>query len=409
MTLFFSKVIKKLEMAERDDAGIIHLTANEPVISPLAQKWQASILNARYTLGSLKERDKKEAYLFKKNFVARGIPVFDELEILAKEACKKMFHCQDVEFRVLSGLHGIISVVGSLTAPGDLVATLPPQFVGHFATADLLKRMGRRNIILPYNHLKLELDLIGIKKLARKNKIKMVYLDTMHYFKPYPLREIRKILPDSILVYDGSHVLGLIAGGKFQNPLKEGADILNGNTHKTIPGPPKGMILYKDKKIAEISKKIIGDAFISSGHTGPTIALFITLLEMKEFGREYASQIIKNSQALAEFLAIERFSILAFPEIKPQTHQVLLIADNKNDGLKLIKAGISVNSFSLFGKNIIRFGTQQITRLGMKEKEIALIVQLIKRVLRENQIRQVQKEIRDLRKSFQKVYYCFND
>lgn len=404
----FKKILNNLKREEYYDSEILHLTANEAVLSSLVKAWQKSTLNNRYILGSLRERNRKHAYFFKENFALRGIPIFDELEILAKEACQKMFFCQDSDFRPLSGLHGMISVIGSLTNPGDLVATLPSQFVGHFATAKLLGRIGRKNIFLPYNPAKFELDLDGLKKIARKNKIKMVYLDTMHYFKPYPLKQIKEILPNSILVYDASHILGLIAGGQFQNPLIEGADILNGNTHKTLPGPQKGMILYKNRELAKKSKKIIGDAFVSSGHTGSTIALFITLLEMEEFGKKYSEQIVKNSRALAESLIKRGFSILGYPGIKPLTHQILMIAGNKNDGSKLIKAGISVNSFPLFGKNIIRLGTQQVTRLGMKEKEMKFISAFINRVLRRAEIREVKKEVENMRKRFQKVHYCFN-
>ena len=36
-----------------------------------------------------------------------------------------------------------------------------------------------------------------------------------------------------IVVYDAAHVLGLIAGKRFQDPLREGADVMNGSTHKT--------------------------------------------------------------------------------------------------------------------------------------------------------------------------------
>lgn len=404
----FGEIIRCLESGELKDAAILHLTANEPAMSSLATKWQASILNTRYTLGSLKERNKQQAYFFKKNFALKGIPAFDELEIMAKNVCRRMFHCRDADFRILSGLHGMLSVVGSLTNPGDLVATLPPQFVGHFATSALLKAMGRKNIFLPYSSLKFELDLDGIKKIAAKKEIKMVYLDTMHYFKPYPLERIKEIFSNAIIVYDGSHILGLIAGGKFQNPLREGADILNGNTHKTFPGPQKGIILYKDKKLAERSKKIIGDAFVSSGHTASTISLFITLLEMSNFAKEYAGQIVKNSQELAESLSDEGFSVLAYPKIKPLTHQILLIAD-QNDGLKLIKAGISINFFPLFGTRVMRLGTQQITRLGMKEKEMRLIANMIKRVLKGNKIKEIKREVKSLRKRFKKVLYCFHE
>ncbi|MBU2220293.1 hypothetical protein KJ665_04105, partial [Patescibacteria group bacterium] len=166
------KILNKLEQSERDDGEIIHLTANESVMSPLANRWQSSILNTRYALGSAEGRNGKKFNLFKKNFISKNINGFDELKTLAENACQKLFYCESSEFRTLSGLHGMISIIGSLTSPGDLIVTLPSQYVGHFTTVSLLKRMGRKNILLPYSSDKFELDLDGLKKIAKNNKIK---------------------------------------------------------------------------------------------------------------------------------------------------------------------------------------------------------------------------------------------
>ena len=402
-----NKILGNLQQAEKIDKKAIHLTANESVISPLAIRWQASVLNTRYVLGAIKERNKKEAYFYKKKFLVRGIPAFDELELLAKEACKKMFHCQESNFVPLSGLHAMIALIGTITKPGDLIATLSPDYAGHYATASLLKSMGRRQVFLPYFSNKLELNLKGLKQLAFREKIRMIYLDTMHYFNPYPLKEIKEMLPKTVLVYDGSHVLGLVAGKQFQSPLIEGADILSGNTHKTMPGPQKAMILYKDKNLVD-KLSMIADVFTSSCHTHSTISLFVTLLEMANFGKEYADQIIKNTQILAESLYKSGFNIMAYPKIKPQTHQLLIQINNVKEGLKLIKAGINVNTVSLFnGLQFVRLGTQQVTRLGMKEQEIEHLASLITKALKENKVDQTRKEVEKLANKFNEIHYCF--
>lgn len=407
MSKKFLRQLSSLERAEREDSETIHLTANESVMSPLAERWQASVLNRRYVLGEVKERNKDEAYFFKKSFLIKGIPAFDELELLSKKACEKMFHCQESNFSPLSGIHAMISLVGSITAPGDLVMTIQPCYGGHYITAPLLKSIGRHQAFLPYTPNKLEIDLKKLKQIAFRNKIKMIYLDAMYYVNPFPLRQIKEILPKAILVYDASHVFGLIAGGQFQAPLLEGADILSGNTHKTMPGPQKAMILFKDKSLANKSS-IITNVFTSSRHTHSTLSLFITLLEMEKFGKKYASQIIKNSSVLASVLHENGLRVMAYPEINPQTHQLYIQVNNIKEGLKLIKAGISVNTVFLFGLYFIRLGTQQITRLGMREKEIRHIGFLIYKVLKENKIDFVRKEIKKITKKFNKVKYCFN-
>ena len=407
LLLKLNKTLGYLQQVEKVDKKTIHLTANESAMSPLAIKWQASALNTRYVLGAIKERNKKEAYFYKEKFLVRGIPAFDELELLAKKVCGEMFHCQESNFVPLSGLHAMISIIGAITKPGDLIMTLPFDYGGHYATVPLLRSMGRQQIFLPYNSDKFELDLRELKRLTYQNRIAMVYLDTMHYFNPYPLKQIKEILPKTILVYDGSHVLGLIAGGQFQAPLLEGADILSGNTHKTMPGPQKAMILYKDKNLAD-KLSMVADVFTSSCHTHSTISLFITLLEMAQFGKKYANQIIKNSRTLAKSLYKNGFEIMAYPEIKPQTHQLLVQTNNIKEGLKLIKAGISVNTVSLFnGLQFIRLGTQQVTRLGMKEQEMEHLANLITKALKENRINQTKKEVEKLANKFNKIHYCF--
>lgn len=407
LPLNIKRTLSRLKENEKNNNLVIHLTANEAIMSPLANAWQSSVLSSRYILGSIKERNKQESYFFKKNFLVRGIPAFDELESLATRACKKMFYCQECEFAPLSGLHAMIALIGALTKPGDLVMTLPPQYIGHYATAPLLRSMGRQQIFLPYSSEKFELDLEKLKQIGKLDKIRMVYLDTMHYFNPYPLEKIREILPKAILVYDASHILGLIAGGQFQTPLLEGADIVSGNTHKTMPGPQKGIILYRDKDLARKSS-MVAETFTSSRHTHSAISLFITLLEMKDFGKEYARQIVKNTQVLAKSLHRNGFNLMSYSRIEPRTHQLLIQIDNLKESSKLIEAGISVNALPLFnGLPLIRIGTQQVTRLGMKEREMEHIADFITRVLKEKKINCVKKEVEKLAKKFSKVQYCF--
>lgn len=405
------KILDKLSWFEKNDGKFIHLTANESVMSPLAIKWLGSILNTRYILGSLEERNKQDYYFFKKCFLVRGIPDFNELELLAKKACQKMFHCQESDFSPLSGLHAMTALIGALTSPGDLVMSLPFQYCGHYATGPMLKSMGREQIILPYNPGKFEIDLGKLKQLAQqkrvKEKVRMIYLDTMHYFSPYPLKKIKETFPRAVVVYDASHVLGLVAGGRFQDPLLEGADVLSGNTHKTLPGPQKAIILYKDKELSE-KALMVSEIFTSSRHTHSSISLFITLLEMMNFGRDYANQIIRNTQALADSLCQNGFKLLAYPGIKPETHQILIHIDSVKNSSKLIRAGISVNALPLFnGLNFLRLGTQQVTRLGMKESEMQNIAYFIADVLKKNRISQTRKEVEKMMKKFRKIHYCF--
>ena len=56
--------------------------------------------------------------------------------------------------------------------------------------------------------------------------------------------------------YDGAHVAGLIAGGQFQDPLKEGADSMTMSSHKTLWGPQGGIIVSLQKYSESIKKAV---------------------------------------------------------------------------------------------------------------------------------------------------------
>ena len=63
------------------------------------------------------------------------------------------------------------------------------------------------------------------------------------------VKEIREIADEigAYIHFDGAHVAGLIAGGKFQDPLREGADVFTISTHKTLPGPQGGAVFSHSK------------------------------------------------------------------------------------------------------------------------------------------------------------------
>src|SRR4029077_4573385 len=131
-----------------------------------------------------------------------------------------------------------------------------------------------------------------------------------YYLNPHNLREIREAVGEElIIIYDASHTMGLIMGGQFQAPLAEGANVICANTHKTLPGPQKGMIAFRDADFGRRANDIINGCLYSSPHTASMIALATTILEMKKFGADFAKQIIANSNALAESLADSGYKI----------------------------------------------------------------------------------------------------
>jgi len=127
---------------------------------------------------------------------------------------------------------------------------------------------------------------------------------------PHPVKELADVARENgaVIGFDGSHVLGLIAGKRFQAPLKEGANALFGLTHKSLFGPQGGIILA-DKEHGEVIKARIYVSFVDNAHWNRIAALTLALAEVKRFGEEYAEQVIRNAKALARALYEHGFPV----------------------------------------------------------------------------------------------------
>jgi len=223
--------------------------------------------------------------------------------------------------------------------------------------------------------------------------------------------------------YDAAHVAGLIAGGEFQDPLREGIDTMTMSTHKTLFGPQGGLILAFEKN-AEVIKKATFPGLTSSHHIHHMAAKAITFAEALEFGKDYASQTIKNAKALSVALNDLGFKVLGEKKGFTQSHQTVVNVLDYGAGGKieadLEKANIIVNRQLIPGDikakrhymrpGGIRIGTSEVTRLGMKESEMGQIASFIKSVIVDNKdAKDFAKQIAEFRKTYQKTQYCFDN
>jgi glycine/serine hydroxymethyltransferase len=371
---------------EQTDAKFLHLTSNEPYVSDTARAFANSRLADRYYFG----KGDDELVDFGA-FTSLGLPGVAELVKHAEEAAKEMLGAAIVNLSCLSGVHAMMCAILSTTEPGDTVMTVHHDHGGHFATKGIVDRIGRKHVFTPaYDYDALKFDAEAIAKTFREQDCRALYLDVSYYLNPHNLREIRAALGDeAIIIYDASHTMGLIMGQQFQAPLKEGANVICANTHKTLPGPQKGMIAFRDKEFGEKANAIIDSCLYSSPHTASMIALATTILEMKEFGQDFAKQIITNSNALGEALNKRGYHVRKANTGRfSENHQVHLMTEKvgKHNELwrKLYRNNINVNfdSPDVFKQGFfIRLGTQEITRRGMKEAEMEQIADFLQRGL----------------------------
>ena len=348
------------------------------------------------------------------HFTALGIKSVENLLEAAKEAAKEMLGAADVNLNVLSGVHSMMCSLLSTTEPGETIMTVPLEYGGHFATVGILRKIGRKQVFADFDFKNLRFDVEKIAEKVKKNNVRAIYLDVSYYLNPHNLKEMREAIgPEPIIIYDASHTMGLIMGKQFQDPLHDGANVISANTHKTLPGPHKGMIAFRDKDLADKANAVIDGFLYSSPHLIHLVPLAITLLEMKEFGQEYAKQIVANSNAIAK-----AFEKLGYEVRKANTgrysedHQAHVFIGDRGGYLDLYKKLITNNIATNLegtelsgGKWFIRVGTQEVTRRGMKEAEMEKIASLMDQALRNNSIKD---QVVSFNNQFRKIHYSFD-
>jgi len=223
---------------------------------------------------------------------------------------------------------------------------------------------------------------------------------------PHPVQELTKAACEvgSHIAYDGSHVLGLIAGKEFQDPLREGCSVLLASTHKTFFGPQGGIILA-DQEHGEAIKERIFPEFVDNAHWNRIAAMTLALAEMKTYGKEYAREVVRNAQTLAKALDDEGFPV-ACPHLGyTRSHQILLYHDDLKEGAAVTKRLEKANIIADKG---VRLGVCEATRRGMKGEEMQKIATFIKRVVVDKEDpKRIKREIVNFVKEYQEAKFCF--
>lgn len=361
---------------ERKSDRILHLTANETVLSPQAQRVLSSSLHSRYLLEHIDMREDSPSRLG--GFLFRGLNYVNLIEKSAAEVCKKLFGAKYVEFRCLSGLHAMQTTIASLTKPGDKVMRFETKDGGHFATQHVLKLIGRESCCYVVDKGTLQIDLQKTNDVFQREKPALLYMDAMNHLFPFPLSQLKEITKDVPIVYDASHTLGLIAGGQFQNPLEEGADLLQANTHKTFFGPQKAIMLTSDRRLFEKISYDLSQGLVSSQHTASSLSLFVALHEMAKYGTRYAAQVVENAQYLAHKLHEKGLKVIGKEQGFTKNHQLFIDVTDVEPGPvlleRLLRANISVNRTVPFEKiDALRLGVQEVTRRGYTKDDLEQI------------------------------------
>lgn len=394
--------ISNVQAVIEEYEGYLNLTANENSMSLTARKYLSTVISDRYYF-----EGGNDGYSDFPEFVASGNHAFDTLINETKQTLNELFKAEYTNLNPLSGIHAMLMVLLSYTQSGDAVASLSPQAHGHFSTATVIERIGRKSVLLPVNEDG-DIDMNALADFIDSHDPKMIYIDAMSYQHPFDIQSIRDIVGKQvIIVFDASHTLGLIAGGVFPNPFDNGADIICGNTHKTFPGPHRGVVFAKNQDLGVVLDEK-GSNLYSTVQGGTLASLAVTVSEMKVYIHEYASSIVKNAQSLQTYLVREGLIPADIP--LTNNHQVHILKPNRTAAVELLKKlktqGVLAHMCYGHAEGFyVRIGTQEITRRGMSEPEMEKIAVLLRKIDEDEQCR---SEVINLNKWFNTIHYSFD-
>jgi glycine hydroxymethyltransferase len=329
----------------------------------------------------------------------RGTRYSDELLSLTEELARKAFKARYADVRPLSGHIANMAVLLSLTKNGDKILSVSPENGGYpgIARPGLAELLHLENLFFPYDHEAVNIDQKEAASLVKSAKPRIVLFGASHIVFPQPVKEVGK-WASGVVAFDGSHVLGLISGGEFQDPLREGCSLLYGSTHKSLPGPQGGIILSNDEEVfQEVSSRVF-PGVVDNIHLNRVAGLAVALLEMIQFGRAYAQAVVKNSQALARALVEEGVRVRGASHGYTKSHQVLL----DYDAAKFESNGARLERANIIADNGGRLGTSELTRMGYGPDEMARIAELFAMVvLGKKPLDFVRSRVKSLVKDFQ--------
>ncbi|MHA1513268.1 MAG: serine hydroxymethyltransferase [Candidatus Hodarchaeales archaeon] len=406
----------------------IPLIASENLTSPAVREVAISDLVHRYAEGWIGER------------VYPGNQYFDDLEEFCLKLLKELFDAPFIDARPISGVVANLTVYTAFTQAHDKMMAISIPVGGHISSGPLSAKTGsfiggtagavsRLDVdYIPYDRYGLNIDVDAAIKAFREKKPKLVQFGASVFLFPHPVKELVPAAHDigAHVNYDAAHVAGLIAGKQFQDPIREGTDTMTMSTHKTFPGPQKGIVIASRDDLAEKIKSAAFPGMTSNHHLMHVAGLAVAAAEFKIYGKAYSIQILKNAKALGQALYERGFQVVCPDKGFTESHTLLVDITNFQDSIglgadveqRLEKAHIVANRNLLpwdilekrnyLNPGGIRIGTQEITRLGMKESDMVTISEFFKAVIIDKKDpATVSQEIKQFRSEFQKIHYGF--
>jgi glycine hydroxymethyltransferase len=369
----------------------LNLLPSENMSSPAVREMLSSDLANRYT--------SPDGFYM-------GTRYIDQIQAETERLARDLFGAKYADVRPISGHSADMIVLTALANRGDKIMVVGKGNGGYPGVSEdgYPKIYGLQVLEFPFDKRVFNIDAEQAGVAIERERPRVVLFGASLILFPHPVRTLAAVCEHvgARAVYDGSHVLGLIAGGQFQDPLREGAQVLIGSTHKSFFGPQGGIVLstaYEEELRGAVHPGIVDNA-----HWNRIAALHVALQEMKRFGTRYADQVIRNSKALANTLDEHGVKLLGKGKGFTQSHQVIVDVASEEEGYRLARRLEEANIIVDIG---VRIGTSEETRRGMREGEMNQIAEWIARVWIGNEDpRKVGKEVLRLRREFHSLHFA---
>jgi len=242
-----SRILEAVDESGRHYRDSLPMIASENILSPLVRKACDSDLHGRYAEGLPGKR------------YYQGCDDFDTIEEIGIAAARRVFDCNFTNIQSTSGTVSNMAGLKALAKPGDTITAVSTADGGHISHARMgaVGMRGLNLVTYPWIESRMEPDIDAAAQLIRETAPNIALFGQSVFLFPTPLEELSAAAHEvgAKVMYDAAHVLGLIAGNQFQDPLREGADVMTGSSHKTFPGPQGGFLL-SDSDDAKFQRRL---------------------------------------------------------------------------------------------------------------------------------------------------------
>ncbi len=381
-------------------------------------------------------------------FYYQGTDFISEVECLLQAELQTYLGCTEVETRVISGQMANVAVFSALVdylnradrkreqrrirkvmnnhiIKGGHLSAQPMGALRDFVMRDpKWEKPAAVNFpVLADNPYRIDMEVC--RELISEHRPELIILGKSMIIHREPVAEIRAAIDeiglDCILMYDMAHVLGLV-GPYFQQPFKEGADIVTGSTHKTFFGTQRGIVAanYKEEDFHydfwEAIQRRSFPGSLSNHHLGTLLGLLLAAYEMNYFKEDYQQAVLNNAKAFAMALKDCGLDVAGDPAISyTETHQVILnvgyakgaeIAGRLEDNNIVLNYQAAPDEEGFTASGSLRTGVQEMTRFGMVDSDFGELAQLMAEVILKGKA--VKGKVRSLRQRFLNMQYCFS-